>query len=130
MKALFKAADPGNNTKFIAIVGSKRHHIRFFPEKGDKNGNALPGTLVESGVTNPFENDFFPCGHNALKGTARPVHYYVLLNETTMGNDFVHTLLYEILPETFRHCCKRCARSVVESRWKVVSSCLTLCRKS
>lgn len=95
MKALFKSADPANNTKFIVIVGSKRHHIRFFPEKGDKNGNALPGTLVESGVTNPFENDFFLCGHNALKGTARPVHYYVLMNETTLGNDFIHTLVYE-----------------------------------
>lgn len=95
MKALFKRADPNNATKFVCVVGSKRHHIRLFPEKGDKNGNALPGTLIESGVTNPFENDFFLCGHNALKGTARPVHYYVLLNETTLSNDYIHTLLYE-----------------------------------
>lgn len=95
MKAMFKTIDPGNTTKFVVIVGSKRHHVRFFPDKGDKNGNPLPGTLVESGVTNPFENDFFLCGHNALKGTARPVHYYVLMNETALGNDYIHTLLYE-----------------------------------
>jgi hypothetical protein len=25
---------------------------------GDKNGNALPGTLVEHDVTHPFEYDF------------------------------------------------------------------------
>ncbi|SMR63616.1 unnamed protein product [Zymoseptoria tritici ST99CH_3D1] len=95
MKALFKMADPNNNTKFVVIVGSKRHHVRFFPERGDKNGNAMPGTLVESGITNPIENDFYLCGHHALKGTARPVHYYVLMNEAGVSNDFLHTMLYE-----------------------------------
>jgi eukaryotic translation initiation factor 2C len=95
MKALFKKADANNNTKFVVVVGSKRHHIRFFPERGDKNGNAMPGTLVETGVTNPIENDFYLCGHHALKGTARPVHYYVLMNEAGVSNDFLQTMLYE-----------------------------------
>jgi len=58
---------------------SKHHHVRFFPQEngGDKNSNALPGTLVESGVTQPYENDFYLCAHAAIKGTARPVHYNV-----------------------------------------------------
>ena len=50
MKALLKTANPNMNIPFVVVIGGKRHHVRFFPEKGDRNGNALPGTLVESGV--------------------------------------------------------------------------------
>ncbi|KAK4549069.1 hypothetical protein LTR36_007525 [Oleoguttula mirabilis] len=96
MKALLKTADPNLKIPFVVIVGSKRHHVRFFPEKGgDRNGNALPGTLIETGVTHPFENDFYLCSHAALKGTARPMHYHVLLNEAGMSNEELQTLIYE-----------------------------------
>lgn len=93
MKQLFKQA--GAVPQFVVVVGSKRHNVRFFPEKGDRNGNAFPGTLVETGATNPHENDFYLCAHAAIKGTARPTHYYVLANEAKMSNDELHTLLYE-----------------------------------
>ncbi|KAK4612770.1 hypothetical protein CLAFUR0_12763 [Fulvia fulva] len=96
MKNMLIAADQSaKNTKFIVLVGGKRHHVRFFPEKGDRNGNAHPGTLVETGVTTPFENDFYLQSHAAIKGTARPVHYHVLLNEPNMSNDQLITMLYE-----------------------------------
>ncbi|UPX19247.1 Protein argonaute [Ascochyta rabiei] len=69
--------------KFTVVIAGKRHHIRFFPDagKGDRNGNPLPGTLVESGCTHPFEFDFYLCSHVAIKGTARPIHYQCILNE-------------------------------------------------
>lgn len=95
IKNMFRAADPSAKIKFVVVVGSKRHHVRFFPEKGDRNGNPFPGTLVETTVTNPFENDFYLCSHAAIKGTARPCHYYVLANEADMSNNQLHTLLYE-----------------------------------
>jgi len=97
MKALLKTANPNLNIPFVVIVGSKRHHVRFFPDqgKGDRNGNPLPGTLVESGVTHPFENDFYLNSHAAIKGTARPMHYHVLLNEANMSNEDIQTLIYE-----------------------------------
>ncbi|THX46252.1 Piwi-domain-containing protein [Aureobasidium pullulans] len=80
----------------LVIIASKRHHVRFFPQRGvDKNANPLPGTLVETGVTQPFENDFYLCAHTAIKGTARPVHYNVLLNEPQWPQDKSHTLIYE-----------------------------------
>ncbi|KAF2129769.1 eukaryotic translation initiation factor 2C 2 [Dothidotthia symphoricarpi CBS 119687] len=68
---------------FTVVIAGKRHHIRFFPDqgKGDRNGNPLPGTLVESGCTHPFEFDFYLCAHVAIKGTARPIHYQCILNE-------------------------------------------------
>ncbi|THZ29175.1 Piwi-domain-containing protein [Aureobasidium pullulans] len=82
--------------RFLVIIASKRHHVRFFPQSGgDKNANPLPGTLVETGVTQPFENDFYLCAHTAIKGTARPVHYNVLLNEPQWPQDKIHTLIYE-----------------------------------
>ena len=94
MKTLVKTLGT-TQPKFVVVIGSKRHHVRFFPEKGDRNGNAFPGTLVETGVTHPFENDFYLCGHAALKGTARPMHYHVLLNEANISNAELHTLIYE-----------------------------------
>jgi eukaryotic translation initiation factor 2C len=97
LKALFKTFGK-DECKFLVVVGSKRHHVRFFPPEqkfGDRNGNALPGTLVETGVTHPFENDFYMTAHVALKGTARPMHYHVLLNEVGISNEELQTLIYE-----------------------------------
>lgn len=92
---------------------TKRHHLRFFPNEGDniasdKNGNAVPGTLVERDITHPFEYDFCKCmtssmdslelptdfnidlsSHSAIQGTARPVHYQVIMDEAKVPvNDF------------------------------------------
>lgn len=83
--------------KITVIVGTKRHHIRFFPEKpadGDKNSNPLPGTVIETEVTHPFHYDFYLCSHVAIQGTARPVHYHVLMDEINMPVDLLQTMIY------------------------------------
>ena len=91
----------GNDTralkeiKFTVIVASKRHHIRFFPQKGDSNGNPQPGTLVEKDVTHPFEYDFYLNSHSAIQGTARPVHYHVLMDEMNMSANELQNMIYE-----------------------------------
>ena len=70
----------------IIIVG-KRHHTRFFPTNGDsdkitdKTGNPLNGTVVDRHVTEARNWDFFLQAHNALQGTARPAHYFIILDE-------------------------------------------------
>lgn len=39
--------------KLTVVVCVKRHHTRMFPtEAGDKNGNVLPGTVVENSHKN------------------------------------------------------------------------------
>ncbi|KAL8815674.1 MAG: hypothetical protein Q9223_005211 [Gallowayella weberi] len=82
--------------KFTVVVAEKRHHIRFFPGKaGDENQNALPGTIVEHDVTAPFENDVYLCSHKALKGTARPTHYTMLMDEAGVPVDVFQKMLYE-----------------------------------
>ncbi|KAI9755711.1 MAG: hypothetical protein M1815_004706 [Lichina confinis] len=91
---------PGWVPKFVVIVASKRHHIRFFPKPNDRlaadrNGNPVPGTLVERDVTHPTENDFYLCSHSAIQGTARPVHYHVLLDEVGIPTNSLHAMIYE-----------------------------------
>ncbi|KAG5959309.1 hypothetical protein E4U56_005050 [Claviceps arundinis] len=83
--------------KFTVIVATKRHHIRFFPEEGeaDSNGNPLPGTLVERDVTHPFMWDFYLSSHVAIQGTARPAHYYVILDEMEVPVNDLQKMIYQ-----------------------------------
>ena len=81
--------------KYTVAIASKRHHIRFFPPggTGDRTGNCMPGTLVEHDCTSPTDWDFFLCAHSAIKGTARPAHYHVLLHEAPVSpTDFIQML--------------------------------------
>ncbi|KAL9608420.1 MAG: hypothetical protein Q9167_006751 [Letrouitia subvulpina] len=67
----------------IIVVG-KRHHTRFYPTNlanADANSNPKNGTIVDRGVTEARNWDFFLQAHTALQGTARPAHYYVVLDE-------------------------------------------------
>ncbi|KAM3550059.1 hypothetical protein MY1884_008443 [Beauveria asiatica] len=88
------AAPTQTMPQFTVIVATKRHHIRFFPQKGDRNGNALPGTLVEKEVTHPFMWDFYLCSHVAIQGTARPVHYTVIMDEAKMPANELQKMIY------------------------------------
>ncbi|KAK4242909.1 hypothetical protein C8A03DRAFT_28908 [Achaetomium macrosporum] len=100
MKKVFKE-HLGTVPKITVIIATKRHHIRFFPEKGDKNGNCLPGTLVEREVTHPFHYDFYLCSHVAIQGTARPVHYNVLHDECALKADDLQRILYH---QCYQYC--------------------------
>jgi eukaryotic translation initiation factor 2C len=100
MKKVFQAA-LGVVPKITVIICTKRHHIRFFPERGDKNKNCLPGTLVEKEVTHPFHYDFYLCSHVAIQGTARPVHYNVLFDECGLKPDDLQRILYH---QCYQYC--------------------------
>lgn len=70
--------------KISVIVVGKRHHTRFYATKedeADRSGNTLNGTVVDRGVTSMWNWDFFLQAHTCLQGTARPAHYYVILDE-------------------------------------------------
>jgi eukaryotic translation initiation factor 2C len=85
--------------KFTVIIATKRHHIRFFPKPndmstGDKNGNPLPGTLVERDATHPHHFDFYLCSHVAIQGTARPVHYQVIKDDNNTQPNLLQRMIY------------------------------------
>jgi len=44
-------------------------------------GNVPAGTVVDEGIVGGAGNDFYIVAHNALKGTARPLHCHVLVND-------------------------------------------------
>lgn len=70
--------------RFTIILVGKRHHTRFYPAQpgeGDRNGNPKPGTIVDRGVTEAKTWDFFLQPHVAIQGTARPAHYFVVIDE-------------------------------------------------
>nr|ALJ83738.1 quelling-defective 2 [Colletotrichum lindemuthianum] len=95
MKALFQEKYPGaKQPKFTVIVATKRHHIRFFPQHGDKHESPLPGTLLEKEVCHPFWWDFYLCSHVAIQGTARPVHYTILMDDAKMSPSDLQKMIY------------------------------------
>ncbi|KAI8627031.1 Piwi-domain-containing protein [Xylariaceae sp. FL1651] len=84
-KEVYPASDQAKNLPRITIViVGKRHHTRFYVTKesdADRSGNSKAGTVVDRGVTEARNWDFFLQSHAAIKGTARPAHYFVLLDE-------------------------------------------------
>ena len=73
--------------RMTVLVVGKRHHTRFFPTVMDKDkmdektGNCCNGTIVDRHVTEARNWDFYLQAHNALQGTARPAHYFIILDE-------------------------------------------------
>ncbi|KAJ5634197.1 hypothetical protein N7528_002039 [Penicillium herquei] len=86
--------------KLCVVIANKRHHLRAFPNPKDpktcdRNGNPLPGTLIDREVTSPHGWDFLLYAHAALQGTARPVHYKVVLDEIGHKPDELQNMIYE-----------------------------------
>eukprot|EP00884_Botryococcus_braunii_P017115 jgi/Botrbrau1/4087/Bobra.152_3s0038.1 len=107
-----------NRTTLLTyIVVQKRHHTRFFLEhpsesndpnpKGGFKGNVDPGTVVDKGVVHPFEYDFFLASHAAMKGTSRPSHYHVIVDQNDLPVDTLQKFTYHMC---YLFC--RCTRAV------------------
>ncbi|PGH17512.1 hypothetical protein AJ79_01112 [Helicocarpus griseus UAMH5409] len=82
---LYPATDTKANLPRISIIiVGKRHNTRFFPSSAgdaDRSSNPRNGTVVDRGVTDVRNWDFFLQSHSALQGTARPGHYYIAYDE-------------------------------------------------
>ncbi|KAG0225023.1 argonaute 1 [Actinomortierella wolfii] len=97
--------------KLTFVVIQKRHHARFFPIRErdmDKFKNCKAGTVVEEGITHPTEFDFYLQSHaGGVKGTTRPTHYHVLVDEIGFSPDQLQTLSFNLC-----HLHARCTRAV------------------
>ncbi|CAA7061179.1 unnamed protein product [Microthlaspi erraticum] len=92
-----KFLDDTWDPKFTMIIAQKNHHTKFF--QADKSDNNVPpGTIIDSKICHPHNNDFFLCAHRGSMGTTRPVHYHVLYDEIGFSTDelqeLVHSLSY------------------------------------
>ncbi|KIY67273.1 Piwi-domain-containing protein [Cylindrobasidium torrendii FP15055 ss-10] len=93
LKAACAAKNLSLKITFIIVV--KRHHIRYFPtdpRERDAIGGCPPGTLVETGITNPIEFDFLLQSHAGILGTSRPAYYHVLCNEIKFSADQIQEI--------------------------------------
>ncbi|KAG9192783.1 hypothetical protein G6011_11517 [Alternaria panax] len=95
-EAVYPAADTKKGLpRFTVVICGKRHKTRFYPTAKEdvdgaidkrtgelkSSGNTKPGTVVDRGVTEAHNWDFFLQAHAALQGTARPCHYYIVHDE-------------------------------------------------
>ncbi|KAL8813818.1 MAG: hypothetical protein Q9223_006918 [Gallowayella weberi] len=89
----------GKGPKISIIVCGKRHHTRFYPtsaQNADRSTNCKNGTVVDRGVTMEKGWDFFLQAHTAIKGTAKPTHYVVILDENGMNADGLEALTHNL----------------------------------
>ncbi|PWY68874.1 RNA interference and gene silencing protein [Aspergillus eucalypticola CBS 122712] len=79
-----------NQPRITIVIVGKRHHTRFFTptRTGQRNGRSFQdtnppnGTIVDHGpAISSRVWDFYLQSHTASRGTARPAHYVVLLDE-------------------------------------------------
>ena len=59
------------------FVAQKRHHTRLFPEnskEGLRNGNILPGTVVDTDIIHPTVSSFFLASHEGIQGMKKTSH--------------------------------------------------------
>ncbi|XP_068705532.1 protein argonaute-2-like isoform X1 [Montipora foliosa] len=103
--------EKGYRPRITFVVVQKRHHTRLFCEdERDASGkarNVPPGTTVDSGITHPYEFDFYLCSHYGIQGTSRPTHYHVLYDDNNFTADSLQQLTYQLC-----HVYARCTRSV------------------
>ncbi|KAK0217148.1 argonaute-like protein [Armillaria fumosa] len=94
--------DAGMNPppKITFIIVGKRHHMRGFgkddKDKDSRSGNLLPGTVVDQGVTNPVEFDFYLYGHGGILGTSKPMHCNVVHDDFGFSADAIQALTYTL----------------------------------
>ncbi|KAF3907146.1 hypothetical protein ABW21_db0205470 [Orbilia brochopaga] len=99
IKRALKSLDEKYEPKLTVIVCTKRHHNRFFPVDkfgSDRNGNVVPGTLVDRDITHVTDFDFFLCSHSAIQGTARATRYTIIMDENKLEPDRLQGLVYNM----------------------------------
>ncbi|GMH35414.1 hypothetical protein BSKO_03282 [Bryopsis sp. KO-2023] len=110
LRAACESLEAGYTPPITFVVVQKRHHTRLFPtteRDGDRNGNVLPGTVVDQGIVGPRDFEFFLNSHAGIKGTNKSGHYRVLVDENGFGSDGLQLMTYWT---SFLYC--RCTRSV------------------
>ncbi|KAF3906153.1 hypothetical protein ABW20_dc0100583 [Dactylellina cionopaga] len=99
IKRAAKSLDPNYEPRMTVIICTKRHHSRFFPVDkfaSDRNGNIVPGTIVDKDITHVSDFDFFLCSHSAIQGTARATRYTVIMDENKIDVDRIQGLIYNM----------------------------------
>lgn len=66
------------------MLVDENHGAQFLPTadtEGHRSGSPLAGTVVDRGLTEPRQWDFFLQSHNSTQGPNRPTRYFVVFDE-------------------------------------------------
>ncbi|KAA8492391.1 Protein argonaute-2 [Porphyridium purpureum] len=105
-----QAMKEGYAPRITYVVVTKRHRFRLFAEDSrevDRNSNVRPGTVVDTGITNPALFEFYLASSMALQGTSKPARYTVLYDDMGFTPDQMQNLAYRLC-----YSYSRCTRSV------------------
>jgi eukaryotic translation initiation factor 2C len=83
--------------KITFIIVQKRHNTRFFPIdkiNSDKNGNCLPGIVIDTDICNENNYDFYLQSHRSVIGTSKPIHYSIIKNEINIKSNDIQQITY------------------------------------
>lgn len=109
--AIREFGDPTFHPPVTFVIVQKRHNTKLFcadqRDTVEKSGNVPPGVVVDSDICHPAYFDFYLNSHAGLKGTSRPAHYHVLVDQNGFGPDGLQMLTYWMC---YLYC--RCTRSV------------------
>lgn len=123
-KTMMEGSGEKTPPKICVVIANKRHHLRAFPDPkdknaADKNGNPVPGTLVERDITSPHDWDFLLYPHIALQGTSRPVHYHVIRDEIGHKPNQLENMIYD---HSYQYVRSTTSVSLCKSFWPFYSS--------
>ncbi|XP_075750405.1 protein argonaute-2-like [Rhipicephalus microplus] len=82
----------GVEPKITFVTVQKRHRTRFTLN----DGNVPPGTVVNTTITQEPEREFFLCSHTPVRGTARPAHYRVYVDECDLPPERLQEITFSL----------------------------------
>ncbi|CAF3412997.1 unnamed protein product [Rotaria socialis] len=90
--------DTDNHPKLTLIVVKKRHNTRFFNQNPSTKEvkNMSIGTVIDTTIVHPYQNNFYLNSHNAFQGVNHPSLYHVLLDEIGFTADELPLLTYHL----------------------------------
>ncbi|CAF1492555.1 unnamed protein product [Rotaria sp. Silwood1] len=90
--------DQANHPKLTFIVVKKRHNTRFFNRNSSTKDvyNMSIGTVIDTTIVHPYQNNFYLNSHNAFQGVNHPSLYHVLLDEIGFTADELPLLTYHL----------------------------------
>jgi hypothetical protein len=97
LREAFELVAEGYNPPVTFIFVNKCHNLRAFPANpcdAVRNGNVMPGTVIDSGIVETHQMQFYLYGHRGIQGTSVPHKYTVRHNENRISAEEVQRLTF------------------------------------
>ncbi|XP_025190347.1 piwi-like protein Siwi [Melanaphis sacchari] len=100
-QATFERFYGPNSVPFAFIVVTKNNESKFFVPGRRGPENPLPGTIIDSVVTNPTKYEFFLVSQQVKQGTVSPTHYEVIEDTLKLPPDVIQRFTFKLTHNYF-----------------------------